>query len=553
MADDWRKYLPQGTPAAAPAGDDGDWQKYLPKKTSGAESFLRGAAQELSLGFADEIAGAAESAFSKKTYKQARDESRANYAKAEADNPALYTGGQVAGGLATLAVPVGLGARALGTGLKGAAALGAAYGAGTSDADLTEGDIRGVVGDAAIGAGAGALAHGAVGLAGKAVKAVAPKAKAALRKYAESETEDILGGVTKSTLGRAALGAAGGVYSGDEDAVGNAVKGAALGVAVPAAHRLASKAVKAAILAALERGGRKEAAKVSRALVAVRNAASAEAEPAVAGASRTAAEAPMLEGMADTETRGIAGKAEPLALAEYTPPGGRRAVASEPGRLALGPVPEAEGRGIRLGPTEGGEEAATAAIPLRKPRRPRTAKKDIVEEVWSADDDVVRKVKPGELMDVLDIEGKPIAPTSEARLASIRKMFDTRVGRRGQRAVDELREPIVAVSPGGRMEIVDGRHRLLVARERGEPIKVRLTRGSAALDESAAAPPAAAPVEAPATNLAKEEAIAEFKQAVAKAKRLQDSGDKLRARTWLAAAEKKFKAAMRKAGDVAGE
>jgi len=46
---------------------------------SGTESALRGAAQGLSLGFADEITGGVESLLSDKTYDQARNESRENY------------------------------------------------------------------------------------------------------------------------------------------------------------------------------------------------------------------------------------------------------------------------------------------------------------------------------------------------------------------------------------------------------------------------------------------------------------------------------------------
>lgn len=63
---------------------------------------------------------------------------------------------------------------------------------------------------------------------------------------------------------------------------------------------------------------------------------------------------------------------------------------------------------------------------------------------------------------VLDIDGKPIAATSEARLDSIRSVF-----RRGQKAVDDTfgRGIVLGVRRDGKFDIVDGRHRLIAARE----------------------------------------------------------------------------------------
>lgn len=61
---------------------------------------------------------------------------------------------------------------------------------------------------------------------------------------------------------------------------------------------------------------------------------------------------------------------------------------------------------------------------------------------------------------VLDIEGKPIAPTSPERMESIRSVF-----RRGQKAVDDLGRVRVIVGADGVLEIEDGRHRLLTAAE----------------------------------------------------------------------------------------
>lgn len=87
----------------------------------------------------------------------------------------------------------------------------------------------------------------------------------------------------------------------------------------------------------------------------------------------------------------------------------------------------------------------------------------------------VREASPDELMGV-EWGGEPIAATSEVRMDSIRKAYDTG-------AVHGLRPPIVVVSPKGKMEVEDGRHRILVARERGIPVKVKFVRGSKAMDD----------------------------------------------------------------------
>lgn len=114
------------------------------------ESLLRGGAQGATLGFADEITGAGEALFDKLTgddarladlYTRARDESRARYREARETNPKSYIGGELLGGVASLAL-----APEVAT-LKGAAALGAGTGAisalGGSEDDLTtnEGQI----------------------------------------------------------------------------------------------------------------------------------------------------------------------------------------------------------------------------------------------------------------------------------------------------------------------------------------------------------------------------------------------------------------------------
>jgi hypothetical protein len=82
------------------------FETYDANEMGKAESFGRAALQSATLGSSDEITGAVESLFTGKTYKQARDESRAANKKAQEDNPKTYMGGSVAGGVATAFVPV---------------------------------------------------------------------------------------------------------------------------------------------------------------------------------------------------------------------------------------------------------------------------------------------------------------------------------------------------------------------------------------------------------------------------------------------------------------
>lgn len=132
-------------------------------------SFFRGLLQGATLGFADEIAGAAESAFTDKTYEQARNESRRNFKAAEDANGGWYMAGDIAGAVGTSLIPgvaAAKGAGAIAKGAKAFTKMGAAKqaaiqsgiaGAGSSEAT----DAAGVAWDAgksaAIGAGTGAV------------------------------------------------------------------------------------------------------------------------------------------------------------------------------------------------------------------------------------------------------------------------------------------------------------------------------------------------------------------------------------------------------------
>lgn len=137
---------------------------YMQKKapTSALESGLRGAAQGVSMGFADELAGAlggakdyitGDEANITDAYRKNRDVSRQAYEQAASDNPKMYGAGDIVGSIGTLAIP---GMNAF-NGVKGLAALGAASGLGRSDANTPQGLVKDSVVGATIGGVTGAL------------------------------------------------------------------------------------------------------------------------------------------------------------------------------------------------------------------------------------------------------------------------------------------------------------------------------------------------------------------------------------------------------------
>ena len=64
------------------------------------KSALRGAAQGVTSGFADELTAGAEALLTPKSYDQALAESRANYKQAEQANPITFNVGDIAGSIA---------------------------------------------------------------------------------------------------------------------------------------------------------------------------------------------------------------------------------------------------------------------------------------------------------------------------------------------------------------------------------------------------------------------------------------------------------------------
>jgi hypothetical protein len=141
---------------------------------SASEAALLGTGQGLTFGLSDELIGAVSAVPSLFTpgesvldaYKRYRDIERERIKRAEEEQYGAYLGGEIAGGLPTMLIP-GLGVAKLAKGAsmgkklfeaaKLGSKIGAAYGAGKSEAELSEGDIGGLTTDVALGAGVGAV------------------------------------------------------------------------------------------------------------------------------------------------------------------------------------------------------------------------------------------------------------------------------------------------------------------------------------------------------------------------------------------------------------
>lgn len=157
---------------------DEDMIKMESKAPDELGSAGRGALQGATAGFADEISGATEALWNMakgdsrkfgEMYKAYRDESRENFKKAEEANPKSFMAGNVGGAVATSLIP-GMGGASIGK----LALQGAAQGLGSSEADLTEGDVVGAVKDTAMGAGTGAAIGGASKLLSAGASKLAP-------------------------------------------------------------------------------------------------------------------------------------------------------------------------------------------------------------------------------------------------------------------------------------------------------------------------------------------------------------------------------------------
>lgn len=178
------------------------------KKTTAAKAGLSGTVQGISGGFLDEIGGAIRGFAGNRDirnigsdYRRERDDLRTTLAKEEKDQPLAFGAGRVVGGIATAAVPgVGI-ARGAGVGAKALSAArgGAAFGAGSSTADLTKGDVAGAAKDTALGAATGAATSGVLSGVGKVAGAVGNK----LGKGAAVRVDErVIGGLTEGGTGK---------------------------------------------------------------------------------------------------------------------------------------------------------------------------------------------------------------------------------------------------------------------------------------------------------------------------------------------------------------
>lgn len=132
-----------------------------------------------------------------RTYRGWRDDARENNAAAEKAHGGFYLGGELLGG-ALVPIPgagaakgLSVGAR-LAQGAKTGAKLGALFGLGNSEADLTKGEFGGAAVDtglgAAFGAGGGVAAEGLSALLSKGLSSARARASAGIRNAVDQET-----------------------------------------------------------------------------------------------------------------------------------------------------------------------------------------------------------------------------------------------------------------------------------------------------------------------------------------------------------------------------
>ena len=156
-------------------------QQPYPPEVSKTESAIRGGAQGLSFGFADEATARLESILKNKPYEEALQETRSAYKQAQEANPITYTGSEIAGGVLPTFIP-GIGQAVTGAKLGRLATIGAGTGA-LSGLGYSEGkDIGEVARDVGIGGAlGGALPVIGRGIA-RATQSIKPLADEAIKK-----------------------------------------------------------------------------------------------------------------------------------------------------------------------------------------------------------------------------------------------------------------------------------------------------------------------------------------------------------------------------------
>ncbi len=159
-------------PAAGFELSPADLEGAKPVTTNPIISGVRGALQGITMGYGDELAAGIEHILGIRNYTKARDDFRGRNATARADNPTTYGAGEIAGSVATAALPGLNVAKGAGTAVRigKSAALGTLGGVGYSDAQ----DAGGIAQDAAGGFAGGLLGGVAVEGAGRVLRG-APK------------------------------------------------------------------------------------------------------------------------------------------------------------------------------------------------------------------------------------------------------------------------------------------------------------------------------------------------------------------------------------------
>lgn len=179
------------------------------KELSPVESAISGAAQGLTFGFSDEIAGGLRAGAAKlggdqrpfaEVYRQYRDEQRAHMDRAKTDNPVSFGGGTVAGAVgSTVAAPAFGAVRGAGVlaNVGRAAAGGAVTGAGLSEADLAAnkaGELDKFTRDVGEGAAMGAAFQAGFSAIGKQLARLKPEN---LRAFAEERAVKAAGAMKR--------------------------------------------------------------------------------------------------------------------------------------------------------------------------------------------------------------------------------------------------------------------------------------------------------------------------------------------------------------------
>lgn len=157
------------------------YSKPTPPQVSQLESAIRGGAQGVSFGFADEATARLESIAKGIPYEQALQETRAKYKQAQEANPITYTGSEIAGGVLPSFIP-GVGQTVTGAKLGRLAAVGAGSGA-LSGLGFSEGQTMGEI---ARDVGTGGALGGALPIVGrgiaKGIQSIKPLADEAIKK-----------------------------------------------------------------------------------------------------------------------------------------------------------------------------------------------------------------------------------------------------------------------------------------------------------------------------------------------------------------------------------